>query len=248
MKKILLILGMATCLFSSFAEEPDLDAILSQIDIMGTFNDNDFSSVLTMVSDDPEEGREVRKVNQFRRDKDDKFLMLILEPKTQRGQGYLMIDENLWLYDPESRKFTHTSMKESFEGTDARHSDFRNHTYKEDYKVVSWEEGRLGKYDVFILNLKGRHDEVTYPFQKIWVRKDNSLILKIEDYSLNNRHMRTSLFPGYAKVGDKYIPNKMLFIDQLVKGRKTQITMTKISLDKLPDSVFTKAYVERVNQ
>ncbi|MBN2441728.1 MAG: outer membrane lipoprotein-sorting protein, partial [Spirochaetales bacterium] len=104
------------------------------------------------------------------------------------------------------------------------------------------------KYDVYILSLKAKNNEVTYPFQKIWVRKDNNLLLKMEDYSLNNRHMRTSFFPNYAKVGDKYLPSKMLFVDELTPGRKTQITITNISLDKLHDSVFTKVYVERVNR
>ncbi|MBN1699432.1 MAG: outer membrane lipoprotein-sorting protein [Spirochaetales bacterium] len=248
MKKPILIVIMAMFMIRLCAASPDIDAILTQIDTMGRFDENDFSSVLTMVSDDPEKGREVLKVNQFRRDRDDKFLLLILEPKTRKGQGYLMIDDNLWFYDPESRKFNHTSMKESFEGTDTRHSDFRTRSYKEDYKAVSWEEGTLGKFGVYILDLEALNDEVTYPYQKIWVRKDNNLILKMEDYSLNRRHMRTSYFPGYAKVKDKYVPTKMLFVDELVQGKKTQVTITDISLDNLPDDVFSKAYVERVNR
>lgn len=248
MKKILLIISLLTFAWITCAQEPDFDAILSRLDVMSTFEKNDFSSVMTMVSEDPEDGRKVMKINQFRRDKDDKFLLLILEPTTQKGQGYLKIGENLWFYDPESRKFSHTSLKESFQGSDAHNSDFRRSSYKEDYEATSWEEEKLGKYEVYMLELKAMHDEVTYPYKKIWVRKDNYLLLKMEDYSLNKRHMRTSFFPNYAKVGDKYLPSKMLFVDKLTEGRKTQITMTNISLDDLPDSVFTKAYVERVNR
>jgi len=248
MKKIILIVLLCTVFWIGYANEPDVKAILSSIDAMGTFLNNDFSSVMTIVSDDPEDGRKVMKVNQFRRDKDDKFLLLILEPVTQKGQGYLRIKDNLWFYDPESRQFDHTSFKESFQGTDAHNSDFRSRTYTEDYKVTDWEEGKLGKYEVYILHLEGLNDEVTYPYQIIWVRKDNYLLLKVEDYSLNNRHMRTSYFPNYAKIGDKYIPSKMLFVDELTEGRKTQVTMTNISLDNLPDDVFTKIYLERVNR
>ncbi|MCW8965944.1 MAG: outer membrane lipoprotein-sorting protein, partial [Candidatus Pacearchaeota archaeon] len=248
MKKIILITCTLALASMLYAVEPDIDKILSSIDMMSTIKKNDFSSVMTMVSDDPEDGRKVLKINQFRRDKDDKFLMLILEPTTQKGQGYLKIEDNLWFYDPESRKFSHTSFKENFQGSDAHNSDFNSRTYKEDYEVTSWEEGALGKYDVYILSLKAKNNEVTYPFQKIWVRKDNNLLLKMEDYSLNNRHMRTSFFPKYAKVGDKYLPTKMLFVDELTPGRKTQMTITNISLDALPDSVFSKIYVERVNR
>jgi outer membrane lipoprotein-sorting protein len=247
MKKVITVLCFCFLCLGGYAE-PDFNAIFENIDSMSTFETNDFSSVMTIVSDDPEDGRKVMKVNQFRRDKDDKFLILILEPATQKGQGYLRIEDNLWFYDPESRRFSHSSLKESFQGTDAHNSDFRQRTFSEDYRVSSWNEGRLGKYDVYILDLEAVHNEVTYPYEKIWVRKDNNLILKMEDYSLNKRHMRTSFFPNYTKVGDKYMPSKMLFIDELTEGRRTQITMTDISLKDLPDSVFTKAYVERVNR
>jgi outer membrane lipoprotein-sorting protein len=248
MKKIIISICVCIICLAGYAGEPDFSAIFMSIDNMSTFRKNDFSSVMTIVSDDPEDGRKVIKVNQFRRDKDDKFLILILEPATQKGQGYLRIEDNLWFYDPESRKFSHSSLKENFQGTDAHNSDFRRRSYSEDYKVASWEEGKLGKYDVYIIDTEALHNEVTYPYEKLWVRKDNYLILKIEDYSLNKRHMRTSFFPNYTKIEDKYLPSKMLFIDELTEGRKTQMTVSDISLDDLPDSVFTKIYLERVNR
>jgi hypothetical protein len=37
-------------------------------------------------------------------------------------------------------------------------------------------------------------------------------------------------------------------VDALVQGKKTKITLTEVSIDPLPDSVFTKAYIERVNR
>jgi len=40
----------------------------------------------------------------------------------------------------------------------------------------------------------------------------------------------------------------MVFVDELVQGRRTQITLSEISLNALPDSVFTKAFVERANR
>ena len=86
--------------------------ILEKIDFSMNFDDNDFSSTITLISEDPETGIEKNVIQQFRRDSEEKFLMLFQEPVTQRGQGYLMIDDNLWFYDPESRKFSHTSMKE----------------------------------------------------------------------------------------------------------------------------------------
>lgn len=249
MKKIFLTITAILLAFTTLsAEEPDFNKILESIDIRSNIIDTDFSAVMTMVQVDPEEGTKVRKVNQFRRDSEDKFLMLFLAPEDQKGKGYLRSGDNMWMYDPISRKFSHFSLKESFEGSDAKNSDFRKSTYSEDYEVESYEEGTLGRYEVYIATLKAAHDEVTYPTLKLWVRRDNNLVLKIESYSLTDRLLRTSLYPAYAKVGEQYVPTTIIFKDELIEGKKTQITISDLSVDKLPDTVFTKAYVERVNK
>ncbi len=245
---ILLCMFLLTTI-ATFAISPeDGQAILERVDFALNFEENDFAAVMTLISEDPEAGVEKRVIQQYRRDSEKKFLMLFQEPVTQRGQGYLMIDDNLWFYDPESRKFSHTSMKEQFGESDARNSDFGESTFSNDYRVVSVSEGTLGKFDVYVMTLEGLNNEVTYPGRKIWVTRDVHLVLKTEDYSANGRLMRTSYLPTYTKIGGKYMPAKMIFVDNLIEGKKTQITITEISIDPLPDTLFTKAYVERVNR
>jgi len=244
------IAGLLILLTPSIASAIDVSdgpAILSSIDGLRRF-DGDLAAVMTLVTEDPEEGVDRQVVQQFRRDDEDMFLMLVKEPATRLGQGYLRVDDNLWFYDPESRNFSHTSMKEQFSDSDARNSDFGASSYNDDYEVTAISEGRLGRYDVYVLDLTARNNEVTYPSEKLWVTRDQYLPLKIEDYSATGRLMRTSLFPQYARAGNSYIPTTMIFVDELVEGRKTQITVTDISTDPLPDSIFTKAYVERVNR
>ena len=222
--------------------------ILERIDFSLNFEDSDVAAVMTMISEDPEAGIEKRVIQQYRRDTEDKFLMLFIEPVTQRGQGYLRVDDNLWFYDPESRKFSHTSMKEQFAESDANNSDFGESTLAEDYRVVGISEGKLGKFEVYVMELEGTNNEVTYPQEKIWVTRETRLVLKSEDYSANGRLMRTSYLPNYARVGSKYMPVKMIFVDNLIQGKKTQITITDLSVEPLPDTLFSKAYVERVNR
>jgi outer membrane lipoprotein-sorting protein len=247
-RKLTAILLGVISLSVAAIEPEDGQKILDDIDLSMNFEGSDFSAIMTMISEDPESGIEKRVIQQHRRDREDKFLMVFQEPATQKGQGYLRVDDNLWFYDPESRKFSHTSMKEQFAGSDANNSDFGASAKAEDYRVVSISEAKLGKFNVYIMDLEGVHNEVTYPKLKIWVTVDTNLVLKSEDYSANARLMRTSFFPSYAKAGAKYIPTKMIFVDNLIEGKKTQITLTDISLNTLPDSLFTKAYVERVNR
>jgi len=97
---LMVILGGSMGLF---AQTPDFKTILATIDQRSNFKSSDFSAVVSLVSEDPEKGVESRTVRTFRRDTQDMFLMLILKPENQLGQGYLRVEDNLWFYDPESR-------------------------------------------------------------------------------------------------------------------------------------------------
>ncbi|NCB01087.1 MAG: outer membrane lipoprotein-sorting protein [Spirochaetia bacterium] len=248
MKKIvlsILIFTLITPLFAiSVSDGPEL---LGKIDKNTNFEGVDLTALMTFISEDPTDGIEKSKVLQFRSDDDDKFLLLIQEPATKQGQGYLMIDDNLWFYDPQSRKFSHTSMKEQFNDSDANNSDFNESSLSDDYSVVAINEEKLGKFDVYKLEIEATNDEVTYPKQILYVTRNSLLVLKSEDYSASDRLLRTSYYPSYTQAGSSFIPNKMIFIDNLIEGKKTTITISDISVKEIPDSIFTKSYVERVN-
>ncbi len=244
----MILLSAAVAFPAAAITVEEAQKLLEELDVLMTFESRDFAAVMTMISEDPESGVTKHVVRQYRRDSEDKFLMIFEEPVTQRGQGYLNIGDNLWFYDPESRKFSHTSMKEQFGDSDANNSDFGASSIAGDYRVVDVVDGTLGKYEVYVLNLEGVNNEVTYPYQRIWVTKDTHLLLKAESSSASGRLMRTSYYPSYASVEGKYIPTRMIFVDNLIEGKKTQITITDISLADLPDSLFTKAYIERVNR
>lgn len=230
------------------AQPIDTSGMLARIDENVRLAESDFSAVMTFIAEDPEEGVDRRTTRIFRRDRDGAFVLLVLEPEVNRGQGYLQVDDELWFYDPESRNFSFSSQSEAFQGTDARVGDFGSSTLAEDYVITSAAEGRLGSFDVYILDLEATNDEVTYPYLKLWVTREELLVLKSEDYSVTRRLLRTSYIPRYIRVEDAMIATQMILVDELVAGRKTTITFNDVSTSALPDSVFTKSYVERVSR
>jgi outer membrane lipoprotein-sorting protein len=229
------------------AEDPDFETILREIDELSNFAESDFSAVYTIISERPGEEREVTQARLFRRDLNDQFLILILQPEVQRGQGYLQVDENVWFYDPESRKFERTTIRENIQNSDAQNADLDQSSFSTDYTVQSWQEGTLGSFEVFIVDLEARSSDVAYDQVRLWIRQDQTIVLKEEDFSVNGRLMRTVLFPRYERVGTKIIPKQVLIIDELNDGERTQLTMTDATTQTIPDSVFSKAYLERVN-
>lgn len=239
---------MAASLTMSGLVQAQDSQILMNIDDNTNQLGTDVSMVATMIKEDVDEGTDKRVVSMFRRDAEDKFLMLFQEPSYKAGQGYLRVEDTLWFYDPESRKFSVRSMQDRFDNSNARNSDFKRSALYEDYDVVSQTEGKLGKFPVYILELQAKHDEVTYPKQILHVLQEPNLILKAQNFSLSDELMRTAYWPSYTKSGDIYVATKRIFVDEVIKGNKTTFSFTKVSTTKLAENTFTKAYVERVNR
>ncbi len=226
------------------AQAPDFKAMLAELDSNGSFVSQDYSAVFTIVTQKPGEKDSVMQVKLFRRDEANQMVWIMQKPEAQKGQGFLKVDENIWMYDPESGKFSHSTMKEAIQNSKAKSSDLKQTSYANDYDVTGWEEGTLGKYPVWVLTLKAKNDEVSYPVMKLSVRKDKPLALKEEDYSLSNRLMRTVLYPPrYIEVAGRTVYSQMLIEDDLNVGEKSQLTISDVSVAHLPDATFSKAFL-----
>lgn len=224
----------------------DFFELVRRTDIRSSFYDSDMTATITMVSVSPDRGTTTRKNLIYRRDRDDAFLMVTVEPESRKGQGMLRVDNNMWRYDPTSRKYIHTTLKEQYEDTTARNSDFRRSQRSLDYSVESVQSTKLGKYDALVADMKATNDEVPFPFIKMWVEMDRQVVLKVEEYSLSKKLLRTTYYTNYIQIGTSFIPTVQIFQDGLVAGKRTQTTYTDISTKPVPDDVFSKAYLERM--
>lgn len=251
MKRFLLMALCALAAAQAFAD-PDYAAMLRKVDALVSFKDSDFSAEYTIDQIGAGGGKSSTVAAIFRRDKDQKFLILILSPDSDRGKGYLKIDDNFWLYDPISRAFSFTSTKERFQNSNARNSDFTQSSFASDYSVTGTRREKLGKFDCWVVDLKALSDTVTFAITKLWISDDN-LVRKKEDYSLSGQILRTTAIPSYQEVGSHYVPITMIILDNLqgrtVNGNfvndRTVITIAKPSLERLPDALFSKAYLEK---
>jgi outer membrane lipoprotein-sorting protein len=233
----------------------DFDRLLVRVDAQVTFADTDFSAEYTFVKRDPGGAVSTTVATIFRRDRTDQFLILVLEPAMDKGKGYLKIGDNLWLYDPVGRSFTFTSAKERFQNSSARNSDFKRSSFAADYRAVAGRKERLGKFDCDVLDLEAKNDRVSFPKVRLWI-SDDLLVRKMEDYSLSGQLMRTTAIPTYRRVGDRWTPASMTIVDHLKfrqGGNKTEYERTTVKIERpslkaLPDSVYTKEYLERVSR
>ena len=190
----------------------------------------------------------------YLRDSDDAFLIVMTAPESDKGNGYLRVGDNFWMYRQNTRAFQHINRDETIAGTDAHAKDFEKRKLTElyapakDASGVEVAEEMLGKIPVYRFQMEAKVNDVDYPKQTMWVSRDNGLPLKTLSYSASGTLMQTAYYMNYTIVDGRYVPVKQMFIDEFEKGNKTLVELSGISTKKLDDSLFTKAYLENLSK
>jgi outer membrane lipoprotein-sorting protein len=238
--------------WSSVAEvSPDeLHQILKELDDRQR-NGGDYKALAYLEQKERDKADVVREMLVYRRDSDDKLMLLFTKPKSEEGKGYLRLDKNLWSYDPSTGKWDRSTERERIGGTNSRRSDFDESRLAEEYTAKFEGEEKLGKYDALQIELTVKAGiDVAYPVVKLWIDKSNHNILKRQEFALSGRLMRTAYYPKWQKLfsaskkADVWFPGEMRFFDEVEKSNSTLVLMKSVDLSSLDANLFTKAWLE----
>lgn len=198
--------------------------------------------------------RQIDYVYYFR-SSDDAYLLVAVSPEREKGNGYLRVENNLWIYRKNTRTFQHLSRSDRIGDTDVNAERFERQKFTELYGPVTDENGNelysevmLGEISVYKFEVKALVKDVSYPKHIFWVRRDNYLELKRDSYSLSNTLMQTSYTLKYTEIEGHYLGIKGMVIDRFEEGNKTIWEASGISLDVVDDAVFTKAFLENLSK
>jgi len=231
-------------------DQAGVDKLISTIDDRQR-NGGDYKSLIYMESKERKKNTVVYEGVVYRRDADDRFMMLFIKPKSERGKGYLKIDRNLWMYDPTVGRWERRTERERIGGSDSRRTDFDESNLKTEYTAKYIKGSKLGRFSVHQLELKARpKKDVAYPKVRLWVDAATSNVLKRQDFAASGRLMRTTYTPKWRQVfspskkASVYVPKEIRIFDEVEKGNKTVVLIKKTDLRKLPRNIFSKAWLE----
>jgi hypothetical protein len=214
-------------------------------------NSGDYKALAYLEQKEKDKTDTVREALIYRRDADDKLMILFTKPKTEQGKGYLRLEKNLWAYDPTVGKWERRTERERIAGTDSRRADFDESRLAEEYDPTFEGEGKLGVYTVYQLSLRVKPGvDVAYPLVKLWIDKDSANVLKRQEFALSGRLMRTLYYPRWEKVfseskkADVWFPKEIRIYDEVEKANSTLILIRSVDLRPLEANLFTKAWLE----
>jgi len=246
---LVLVLGLAGPAFAQLDANQMLK-LLQEIDDRQR-NSGDYKSLVYLEQKEKDKNDAVREALVYRRDADDKLMILFTKPKSEEGKGYLRLEKNLWFYDPNVGKWERRTERERIAGTDSRRADFDESRLAEEYQPTFEGDEKLGAFEVHKLSLKAKPGvDVAYPVIKLWVDKATKNVLKRQEFALSGKLMRTAYYPKWQKLyseskkADVWYPQEMRFFDEIEKANSTVVLIKNVDLRSLEANIFTKAWME----
>lgn len=246
---VAICLTLASPAFADMSKD-ELHKLLLELDARQR-NFGDYKALAYLEQKEKDKADVVRELLVYRRDADDKLMLLFTKPKSEEGKGYLRLDKNLWSYDPGTGKWERTTERERIGGTNSRRSDFDESRLAEEYEPTFDGDEKLGKFDTVKLTLKVKDGvDVAYPIVKLWVDKGTQNILKRQEFALSGRLMRTAYYPKWQKLyseskkAEVWFAGEMRFFDEVEKSNSTVVLIKSVDLSNLDQNMFTKAWLE----
>lgn len=246
---LLAVLGLARPALAA----PTADQMVSMLQTVDDRQQNggDYKSLVFIERKERDKSDLVYQAVVYRRDLDDKLVILFLKPEAEAGKGYLRVDDNLFMYDPAVGKWERRTERERIGGTDSQRSDFDQSRLAEEYAPSFVGAETLGKYKVDHLKLDVKAGaDVAWPVVHLWLDAATGNVLKRQDFALSGKLMRTTYYPEWKKLyseskkADVYFPKEIRIFDEVEKGNQTTVVIQEVDLRALQDSIFTKAWLE----
>ena len=211
----------------------------------------DYASTVFIDQKEKDGSTKAFEARVYRRDADDKWMILFTKPKSEAGKGYLRVEKNLFLYEPALGKWERQTERASIAGTNSRRDDFDQSRLVDEYDGKFVGDESLGKFKVYHLKLTVKPAiDVASPIVELWVDQDSKNILKRQEAALSGKLLRTSYYPAWDKMfsksknADVYVPKEIRVFDEVEKGNGTTVVLREVKLDPLEANMFTKAWLE----
>ncbi len=172
-------------------------------------------------------------------------LVLTLEPASERGQILLMKGRDLWIFLPRVSQPVRLSLAQRLVGQ-VSNGDLARANFVGDYTPKLVDTQTIDGKPLYVLELTAVDRSVTYQRVRYWVEQRNYWPYKAEFYSLSGRLLKTCRYEEFRKLGDVMRPTRLVMTDALNKGEVSTLDYSDLKPRDLPDRVFTKDYLKRL--
>ena len=172
-------------------------------------------------------------------------VVMVTEPASERGQIILMKDADLWVFLPDVSQPVRLSLSQRLTGQVAN-GDLARANFAGDYTPTILRTESIDGQTYNVLELVAASRGVTYHRVLYWVNQANNRPYKAEFYSVSNRLLKTARYENYKTMLGAVRPTRLVLQDALRKGEQSVLEYHDMKARDLPDRVFTKEYLRRL--
>lgn len=172
-------------------------------------------------------------------------MVMTTEPASERGQILLMKGRDLWIFMPSVSQPVRLSLSQRLVGQVAN-GDLARANFSGDYNPSIVRTDTIDGEKHWVLELIGVDRGVTYHKVLYWVRQSNFWPYRAEFYSLSDRLLKTARYENFQMMLGKERPIRLVMEDALRKGEQSVLEYSSMKLRDLPDKVFTKDYLKKL--
>ncbi|HEY8856231.1 MAG TPA: outer membrane lipoprotein-sorting protein [Rugosibacter sp.] len=235
---------------SGVVENKSLPADTAAQDILRSadqtrFPTEGFQVEISILSTKADQSTEARKYQVLSKG-NDKTVVIVTEPASERGQTMLMSGRELWVFLPSVSQPVRLSLAQRLTGQVAN-GDLARANFAGDYtpRVLRTDIIENEKYTV--LELIAIDKSVTYQRVVYWVKQKNNYPHKAEFYSLSNRLLKTAHYENFKMMAGKIRPTRLVMEDSLRAGEKSVLEYDAMKVRDIPDKFFTKDYLKKLD-
>lgn len=170
----------------------------------------------------------------------------VTEPAAERGQIILMKGRDLWVFMPEVSQPVRISLAQRLTGQVAN-GDLARANFAGDYNPKILRSETIGTERYHVLELTAVDRSVTYQRVIYWVNERSGWPLKAEFYSLSNRLLKKCSYENFQTLAGRLRPTRLVMEDALRNGDKSILEYSEMKLRELPDKIFTKEYLKKID-
>lgn len=198
-------------------------------------------SIKTTAPGQPTDVREYRILSRG----NENTVVMVTAPAAERGQTMLMKGRDLWIFLPSVSQPVRLSLAQRLTGQVAN-GDLARANFSGDYAPKLLRSDTINGEKYHVLELTAVDRSVTYHKVIYWVKESNFWPHRAEFYSLSNRLLKTSRYENFQTMLGTARPTRLVMEDALRKGEESVLEYSAMKLRDLPDKVFTKDYLNRL--
>jgi outer membrane lipoprotein-sorting protein len=221
--------ALALAALPSFAEDPQ--TIVSTME-KKMYPDSRTQMTLDSVSGDK---REKYALTSYARDDNQKIIVRFSAPASMVGSDLLMLDRNVWLYDPKSGREMKIPSNQSFGGTGFSYGDVLRLNFSDNYSATLASEDDSG----WTLDLAAKERDAPYNRVTLVVSRDYTPVSG-KCYTRSGELIKEIRYSGIADVGGGKKPLVTTVTSPVSPQDKSTLTIVKETLKSYPPNVFNK--------